>query len=182
MVPEGGVADVGPGGHQQSRLYGSTQSLVSVDRGEQYHESRGPRTLDWSRQNLRNLAQNYSSSSLGQDSDRGLGEPARKAYKKYTDLIHDWNHLINIPPGTPRPLGGLVRTAERSDEVVREGFKFEKGLILNMLPWIVEEATYKEAVDTPRSGKTLNTINEIDRKGRLLRQGVDMIFGYTSGE
>eukprot|EP00971_Amphidinium_carterae_P313415 6228422-Amphidinium_carterae.3 len=85
----------------------------------------------------------------------------------------------NRNSGTPRPLGGLVKTAEWSEENVREGFRSETGLTPNVFPWIIEEAVK----DHP--GNTLHTMQgaEIDSYGRLHECGqVNMLFSYTSDE
>eukprot|EP00971_Amphidinium_carterae_P026411 521022-Amphidinium_carterae.2 len=88
----------------------------------------------------------------------------RTVYQKYTELMHEWNNIINIPQGTPRPWwtskGSRVE-ALWSDEVVREVtevFQSEMGLTPNMLPWLVEEAV-KETLETPHPGNMLNTMS-----------------------
>eukprot|EP00971_Amphidinium_carterae_P135917 2693147-Amphidinium_carterae.1 len=62
--------------------------------------------------------------------------PSRQAYARYQELYNDWEKKIEIPPNTPRALGGPAYGFEWDETVVREGFKSLTGVTPNMLEWI----------------------------------------------
>eukprot|EP00971_Amphidinium_carterae_P287722 5712096-Amphidinium_carterae.1 len=110
--------------------------------------------------------------------------PSRNAFATYQKLLNNWEKKIDIPVGTPRPLGAPAFGEAWDDRVAREGFKSLTGITPNMLEWIVETAL-EEANDHPHPNNMvgLNAADEKDKYGRLTRKGqYDMLFSYVSGE
>eukprot|EP00971_Amphidinium_carterae_P279544 5549497-Amphidinium_carterae.1 len=110
--------------------------------------------------------------------------PSRQAYMKYLELLNDWEKKIEIPPNTPRALGGPAYGFKWDESVVREGFKSLTGITPNMLEWIVETAI-EEASEYPHPMQNVSLLlaDQKDKYGRTTRKGqYDMLFSYTSGE
>eukprot|EP00971_Amphidinium_carterae_P262865 5214897-Amphidinium_carterae.1 len=110
--------------------------------------------------------------------------PSRDAYLKHRTLLNEWDTVVHIPEGTPRPLGTPPLSRGWSDKAVRQGFKSDTGLTPNMFEWIIETAIV-EAVETPHLYNTINCAEAetTDQFGRTIQgDQFNMLFNYTSGE
>eukprot|EP00971_Amphidinium_carterae_P017538 345367-Amphidinium_carterae.3 len=56
-----------------------------------------------------------------------LDNPSREAYKQYRTLMVERQTVIDIPEGTPRPLGATAKGKGWSKKAVQQGFMSDTG-------------------------------------------------------